>query len=33
MAMQNESILYYMSISYRELKNYDMATAYAKKNN
>lgn len=31
MAMQNESILYYMSISYRELKNYDMATAYAKK--
>jgi tetratricopeptide (TPR) repeat protein len=31
MAMQNESILYYMSISYRELKNYDMATTYAKK--
>ena len=31
MSMQNESILYYMSISYRELKNYEMATSYAKK--
>lgn len=31
MALQNESILYYMSISYRELKNYEMATSYAKK--
>ncbi|TKC08263.1 hypothetical protein FA048_13990 [Pedobacter polaris] len=31
MALQNESILYYMSISYRELKNYEMATTYAKK--
>ncbi|TKB99401.1 tetratricopeptide repeat protein [Pedobacter cryotolerans] len=31
MSMQNESILYYMSISYRELKNYEMATFYAKK--
>ncbi|RZJ80822.1 MAG: hypothetical protein EOO47_06320 [Flavobacterium sp.] len=30
-SMQNESILYYMSISYRELKNYEMATSYAKK--
>ena len=31
MDLQNETILYYMSISYRELKNYDMAVAYAKK--
>lgn len=31
MDLQNETILYYMSISYRELKNYEMATVYAKK--
>jgi len=31
MAMQNESTLYYTAISYRHLKNDDMATAYAKK--
>ncbi|RZL48267.1 MAG: tetratricopeptide repeat protein [Pedobacter sp.] len=31
MGMQNESILYYLSISYRELKNYEMAKLYAKK--
>lgn len=31
MDLQNETILYYMSISYRELKNYDMAASYAKK--
>lgn len=31
MGMQNESILYYMSISYRELKNYELAATYAKK--
>lgn len=31
MDLQNETILYYMSISYRELKNYDMAATYAKK--
>ena len=31
MGMQNESILYYMSISYRELKNYELAASYAKK--
>lgn len=31
MDLQNESILYYMSISYRELKNYEMASTYAKK--
>ena len=29
--MQNESILYYLAISFRELKNYDMAAIYAKK--
>ena len=29
--MQNESTLYYMSLSYRELKNYPMAASYAKK--
>lgn len=29
--LQNETILYYMSISYRELKNYEMAATYAKK--
>lgn len=31
MGSQNESILYYMTLSYRELKNYDLATVYAKK--
>jgi tetratricopeptide (TPR) repeat protein len=31
MELQNETVLYYMSISYRELKNYDMAANYAKK--
>ena len=31
MDLQNETILYYMSISYRELKNYEMATIYAHK--
>lgn len=31
MDLQNETVLYYMSISYRELKNYDMAANYAKK--
>lgn len=31
MSLQNETILYYMSISYRELKNYEMAATYAKK--
>lgn len=31
MLMQNESTLYFTSISYRELKNYDMAIKYAKK--
>ena len=29
--MENESVLYYMSLSYRELKNYPMAATYAKK--
>lgn len=28
---QNETILYFMALSYRELKNYEMAIAYAKK--
>lgn len=28
---KNESIFYYMALSYRELKNYDMAAVYAKK--
>lgn len=31
MDAQNEAILYFMSISYRELKNYEMAATYAKK--
>jgi len=31
MAMQNELTLYYTSLSYRELKNYEMAAIYAKK--
>lgn len=31
MAMQNELTLYYTTIAYRELKNYSMATTYAKK--
>lgn len=31
LSMQNELTLYYMSLSYRELKNYTMAAAYAKK--
>ncbi|MFD0941889.1 tetratricopeptide repeat protein [Pedobacter boryungensis] len=31
MSLQNETILYYMSLSYRELKNYEMASKYAKK--
>lgn len=30
-SMQNESTLYFMSLCYRELKNYDKATEYAKK--
>ncbi|RZJ77102.1 MAG: hypothetical protein EOO47_17735, partial [Flavobacterium sp.] len=30
-SMQNETIFYFMSICYRELKNYEKATAYAKK--
>jgi thioredoxin-like negative regulator of GroEL len=29
--MQNEGTLYYTTLSYRELKNYDMAATYAKK--
>lgn len=31
MAMQNESSLYYTSLCYRELKNYEMAVKYAKR--
>lgn len=31
MGSQNETILYYMTLSYRELKNYDLAAVYAKK--
>jgi tetratricopeptide (TPR) repeat protein len=31
MAKQNELILYYMTLSYRELKNYEKATIYANK--
>lgn len=31
MQMQNELTLYYTTLAYRELKNYSMATAYAKK--
>jgi tetratricopeptide (TPR) repeat protein len=31
MDKQNEAILYYMTLSYRELKNYEMAATYAKK--
>ena len=30
MSMQNESVCYYLSLCYRELKNYDMAIKYAK---
>lgn len=30
MDLQNESILYFMSLSYRELKNYNLAAKYAK---
>ncbi|MGV3547878.1 MAG: tetratricopeptide repeat protein [Pedobacter sp.] len=30
-SMQNESTLYFTSLSYRELKNYEMAAAYAKR--
>lgn len=30
MSMQNESVFYYMSLSYREMKNYEMAVKYAK---
>ena len=30
MSMQNESVFYYMSLSYRELKNHEMAVKYAK---
>lgn len=31
MGMQNEGILYYMALSYRELKDYDKAAIYAQK--
>ncbi len=31
MSMQNEGTLYYTSLCYRELKNYEMAAAYAKR--
>ncbi|WP_276877789.1 tetratricopeptide repeat protein [Chryseobacterium joostei] len=31
LGIQNESILYYMTLSYRELKDYDQATIYAQK--
>lgn len=30
MSMQNESIFYYISLCYREMKNYEMAAKYAK---
>lgn len=30
MSMQNESVFYYMSLCYREMKNYEMAAKYAK---